>query len=130
MKIIKYMPKITSARTEYREISDLDHQWLIESQSRWMVRMGQLDQAASEDQRIVREHWWHRRTKTLPRGRQGLNTPCSFVSGCLWNMLWSQTLQRDFTQHQMEGLEIISQVMAEIFEEEQPLRFQISITEP
>lgn len=129
MRTIKYLPKITQAPTEYREISEDDHQWLIETLSRWLARLAELDAAHTEDQRCVREQWWHRRTKTLPRSRQGLNTPCSFVGGCLWNMLWAEPRQRDFTAHQMEGIEIISAVLGIAYAEEEPIRFQIGFTE-
>ncbi len=129
MKTIKYIPKQTSARTEYREILQDDHQWLITEITHWLVLLGSLDQPANEDQRIVCDQWAHRRQRSLPRGRGGLNTPVSMLAGLLDNFLFASTPQRDFTEHQCEALEMISQVISELWPHKQSVRFQISFIE-
>lgn len=112
VRTIKYVPKITSAKTEYREIDAKDladiHQQLI----RWLAVIGELDMTHDEDLRAVREQWAHRRSKSLPRGREGENTPASFVAGIINNMIFGD--QRDLSDRQMEGIEYISKWMAEI----------------
>ena len=124
IRTIKYVPKATSARTEYREIDPSDlaeiHQQLI----RWLAIMSELDMSHDEDMRAVREQFWHRRTKVLPSGKEGMNTPASFIGGIVNNMMFGE--QRDISARQMEGIEYISKWMVEIDPEKSvSFRFQI-----
>ena len=123
-KTIRYVPKITSARTEYCEIDPEDQAWLIDQLIHWLAVMGEMDQARDSDSEWVRDQWWHKRTKKLNSGKQGLNTPCSFVSGVIVNMLYKQPAQRDLTRKQMDDFETISAIMAQMFDTNS-IRFQI-----
>lgn len=124
IKTIKYIPKVTSAKTEYREIDPSElaevHQQLI----RWLAIMSEADMSHDEDIRAVREQFWHRRTKSLPSGKEGMNTPASFIGGIVNNMMFGT--QRDLSDRQCEGIEYVSKWMAEIDSEKSvSFRFQL-----
>ena len=70
--------------------------------------MGTLSNSNNEDLRLLRDQWWRRRRSTLPRGRDGQNTPESMVAGILENMLYLDTPQRNFTAKQSDAIEEIS----------------------
>lgn len=114
MKIIKYIPKITTAQTEYREIDPDDHVWLQTELIRWQTVIGELDQQHDQDSRWVRDEWWHRKSKKLHKGQHGPNTPCSVVAGIIHNIMFKEQPQRDFTRKQMEDIEYISLAMAQM----------------
>lgn len=114
-KAIPYVPKVTGARTNYREISQEDHDWLIQSLLKAMVKMGTLSNTTIEDQKAVRDQWYRRRRSSLPRGRDGQNTPESMIAGILDNMLYGDTPQRDFSDKQMDSIEDIFKWLEAIF---------------
>jgi hypothetical protein len=126
MRVIKYIPKATSARTEYREIDGDDDLWIRTELIRWLALVGELDQTHDEDLRLFRDGWWHRKSKTLSKGHLGPNSPCSVVSGIINNMMFKPTPQRDLTAKQMSDLELISQTLSGIFPNDATgIRFQI-----
>jgi hypothetical protein len=126
MRIIKYIPKATAARTEYREIDGDDDMWIRTELIRWLALVGELDQTHDEDLRLFRDAWWHRKSKNLSKGHLGPNSPCSVVSGIINNMMFKETPQRDLTAKQMSDLEVISQTLAGIFPTTATaMRFQI-----
>jgi len=127
IKIIKYLPKHTGAKTNYREISEEDQQWLNLQMIRWLSAMAELDQQRDEDSRWVRDQWWHKRTDKLHRGQNGQNTPCSVVGGILNNMMFKDTLQRDFSDKQMADIEYISAILAQVIEDCEAVRFQVGL---
>lgn len=127
MKVIKYIPKTTSARTEYREIDSEDYAWLQTQMIQWLTIMGQLDQKHDEDSKWVLSQWWHKKdSKKLHKGQEGPNTPCSTVCGILHNMLFKDQPQRDFSNKQMEDLEYVSLVVSQLGDCE-AIRFQIGL---
>lgn len=109
---IKYVPKITSAKTEYREVDAADLSGIQQQLIRWLAVMSEADMSHNEDIRAVREQFWHRRTKNLPSGKEGQNTPASFIGGIVNNMVFGT--QRDLSDRQMDGIEYISKWMSEI----------------
>lgn len=111
-RTVHFIPKITSARTEYREINPEDHTWLISQMLEWTVKMASLSNTTNPDLRAVRNDYWRKRRATLPRGREGQNSPESMVAGILENMLYDAEPQRDFTQRQCDAIEDISNWMA------------------
>jgi hypothetical protein len=126
MRTIKYVPKATAARTEYREIDGDDDMWIRTELIRWLALVGELDQTHDEDLRLFRDAWWHRKSKTLSKGHLGPNSPCSVVAGIINNMMFKETPQRDLTSKQMSDLELISQTLASIFPSSATaMRFQI-----
>jgi len=126
-KTIYYVPKITSAKTEYREISEDDHNWLIQQMLCGLVKMGAIGNSHNEDFKLVRTQYWHRRRAALPKGRDGQNTPESFIAGILDNMLYSDNPQRDFTAKQMEGIEDIFNWLSAVDSCLEEVRFMIRV---
>lgn len=128
MKTIKYIPKITSAQTQYREIDANDLLWLQMELIRWQTVVGQLDQLHDTDMKIFRDYFWHQKnSKRLHKGQHGPNTPCSTISGILHNIMFKQPAQRDLTDKQMEDIEWISGELAKFLDIEQ-IRFQIGLS--
>jgi len=63
-------------------------------------------------------------TKSLPSGKEGMNTPANFIGGIVNNMIFGQ--QRDLSARQMEGIEYVSKWMAELDPEQSvSYRFQL-----
>jgi hypothetical protein len=122
-RVIKFIPKSTGARTEYREIAIEDMAFVQSEMIRWLAIMSELDMARDEDSRWVRDQWWHKRTETLPRGRAGSNTPASFVGGMINNLVFGE--QRDLSDKQMDAIQNISHIMANFNDECSILTFQI-----
>jgi hypothetical protein len=123
VKTIKYVPKFTQARTEYREIAEEDLSWIKMELWRWLAIMAELDQLRDPDSRWVLDQWWHKRTQSLPKGQHGPNTPASFVGGLCQNLVFGT--QRDLTNRQMEALQTISHVLSQAFNTCTAIRFQI-----
>jgi len=123
-RIIKYVPKITGAKTEYREISEDDLQWLQVEMIRWLTRMAELDQSHDEDVKYFLSQWWHRKSKTLHRGQNGPNTPCSTIGGILHNMMFKEHPQRDFSAKQMDDIVAVSHILSEALDVT-AVRFQV-----
>lgn len=124
---IRYLPKITSARTEYREITEEDHQWLLSELNTWLVKMAMLSNTTDEDLRELRDSYWRKRRANLPRGRDGNNSPESMVAGILDNMLYAENPQRDFTDRQCQAIEDISRWMSAVDDSLSEVTFQIGV---
>ena len=127
-RTIFYLPIAAAAKTDYREIAQEEHNWIIQYLFRTLVKMGTLSNTTTEDLKTLRDQWWRKRRSTLPRSREGQNTPESMVAGILDNMLYCATLQRDFTQKQCDAIEDISNWMNAVNAEEfENIRFQLRI---
>ena len=125
---IPYIPKITGARTQYREISPTDHAWLQAQMVKSLVKCATLSNTTDEDQKIFRNEYWRRRRANLPRGRAGTNSPESLIGGILDNMLFTTPPQRDFSDKQMEALEDIFNWLAAVWPEDfDEVRFGIDL---
>lgn len=122
-RIIKFIPKITHARTEYREIAEEDMSFLQSEMIRWLSRMAELGVERSEDSKWVNNQWWHKRTDTLPKGANGQNTPASFTGGMINNIVFGT--QRDLTDKQMDAIMNISHVLGSALEGCTSITFQI-----
>lgn len=109
IRIIHYTPKITNARTQYVTIEKNDMAWIQSEIVRWLALMGALDSHRNQDIRLIQKHWWYKRTNTLPKGMDGQNSPLTFVSGILNNLMFGT--QHDLSIIQMEALENISAQM-------------------
>jgi hypothetical protein len=117
--------KNTLARTEYLELDEDDAQWLKTELIRWLAKMSETQADPSELWRLVHCEYWSKRTKTLPKGRSGLNSPASFTGGLINNLLFGD--QRDFTVRQTEGIRDISAQICQLFDDLEPIQFRISI---
>lgn len=123
MRTIKYIPKVTAAHTQYREIDPEDQLWLQTELIRWLAVMSELDMCHDSDSKWVKDQWWHKRSATLPKGRLGQNTPASFVGGLLHNIMFGN--QRDLTDKQMDAIQNISHIISQAAEGCTGIKFQI-----
>lgn len=127
-KIIKYIPKNTSAGTEYREIDEADKAWILQQCIRALSTMAEYDKKSGTDNSDdvwIRDSWWHKKRKDLHKGKDGMNTPCSVLGGIVNNMMFKVPEQRDFSNKQMMDIENIFNAMAHFRDDIQPVRFQI-----
>lgn len=129
MKIVKYIPKQTAAGTEYREIHEDDKADILNTLIRVLAQITELDTQNTDDSIWIRDQWWHKRNKKLHKGKNGLNTPASVVGGIVHNMMYKTPAQRDFSDKQMEDLEMIMNGLHAVFPDIEPYRFQIGFGE-
>ena len=122
-RVIKYIPKVTSARTEYREINREDMDFIQSELIRWLALMSEIDMARDEDSKWVRDQWWHKRSDSLPKGQLGQNTPASFTGGMVNNIVFGN--QRDLTDKQMDAIQNISHILGQCVEGCTVVTFQI-----
>lgn len=124
-RMIKYRPKTTSANTTYVELFEEDHAWLKTELIRWLALMSEQQGSDSELWSVIQYQYWSKRTKTLPKGKLGLNSPQSFIGGLINNLVFGT--QRDFTESQTEAVRDISAQLAQLFDSVEPIVFRISI---
>lgn len=122
-RMIRYYPKNTAARTTYTELSDSDTAWLKTELIRWLARMSETQADPDELWQIIHRQYWSKRTKSLPKGRAGLNSPASFTGGLINNLLFGD--QRDFTERQLEAIRDISAQLNQLFDDIEPIQFAI-----
>lgn len=109
MKEIYYTPKITAAKTQYNSISATDMLYIQNYCIRYLALMGEVSINQNEDLQQFVKQYWTKRNKTLPKGKNGLNTPQSFISGLLNNLMYGT--QNDLSDIQMDALQNISAIM-------------------
>jgi hypothetical protein len=126
IKTIRYIPKVTGARTEYREIDVQDMAYIQQELIRWMTLIGELDMARDQEIKSIRTAL-HERNANLPKGRLGQNSITSFISGMISNLVFGG--QRDLTSIQMTALETIAAIMSTVFSDCEAYRFQIGLGE-
>lgn len=110
IRTIRYMPKVTMAKTQYVEIEPNDMLWLESELMRYLTLFGELDGNRNEDIRQVMKQWWYKRSSTLPKGVEGQNSPLTFTSGLLNNLLYKG--QRDLSTKYLDAIENISSQVA------------------
>ncbi len=123
-KQINYNPKITSAKTQYNEISPEDMSFVQLELVRYMALMGELKKNRDREVQNVINQWYSKRTQTLPKGKDGWNTPESFIAGLLNNLMFGN--QNDLSQIQMDALENISANMSLIYDAVRDLNLQVN----
>jgi hypothetical protein len=121
-KQIMYDPKTTSANTQYNTIDKQDMVWLQTELIRYMALMGELSKYRDRDVQNTINQYYRKRTGTLPKGITGQNTPESFISGLLNNLMFGN--QNDLSQIQMDALENISANMSIIYDAVKGLHLQ------
>lgn len=110
-RMVSYLPKNTAANTEYRDVCEGDHSWLLNQLMQYLVMMATLTTSKSEDNKIVIAEYWRKKRSNLPKGREGQNSPESMVAGIIENMLYATVPQKDFTAKQCTAIEDISHWM-------------------
>ena len=126
MKTIEYDPKITNASTQYNKISDTDMAYLQGELVKYLSLMGELSKSRNRDIQNILNQYWRKRSQTLPKGKDGWNTPESFVSGLLNNTMFGT--QNDLSDIQMDALTNISSMMENIADAVSNLNLQPNTT--
>ncbi len=121
-KQIKYDPKTTQAKTQYNKIDKKDMDLVQIELIRYLSLMGELSKNRDREVQNIINQWYKKRTQTLPKGKDGWNTPESFISGLLNNIMFGN--QNDFSQIQMDALENISANMELIYDAVRGLNLQ------
>lgn len=109
IKIIRYVPKITNAKTTYVDIDKQDMLWLQSELIHYLSIMGEIDGHRNEDLRQIMKYYWYKRSSTLPKGVNGQNSPLTFIAGLVNNLVYGS--QRDLTIATLESIENISNQM-------------------
>lgn len=108
------MPKSTNAKVQYIDLDKDDMEWLQTEMLRWLALMGEMDGSHNDDVKQIMKYWWYKKSNTLPKGKQGQNSPLTFVSGLVNNLVFGST--RDLTTIYLDSIENISSNMV-LFEE-------------
>jgi len=111
IQVIEYLPKNTSARTQYMELRPEDLMQVHQELIKYLAVMGELSINKDSDIRALTKVYWNARTGTLPKGNQGQNSPHSFVAGIINNMVFGK--QFDLSKIQLDAIENITHRMAE-----------------
>ncbi len=114
MRIIKYIPRVTAARTTYCDMDPKEMAWIQMEMIRYLSVMGEMSINRNEDVRAILKTWWTKRSSSLPKGSSGQNSPLSFVSGLLNNIAFGT--QYNLSTIQMTAIENISAVMVNFLE--------------
>lgn len=122
MKQIVYEPKITNANTQYNVIDPTDQAWILKECLRYNCMMNELSISKDENIKLFIREWYRKRNATLPKGRNGLNTPESFIAGIINNIMFGT--QNDLSDVQMDALSNISAKMELIYKLVAPLKLQ------
>lgn len=123
---IYYTPRLTQARTQYREIPQEDRAWLLAQLNRAVILMSTLGNTQDVTMASVRRDFWHRVNNTLPHGRSARNTPETFTSGLVDNLVYGT--QRDLSAPQCDGVEFIMEWMNAVWPDLFPrVVFQIEV---
>lgn len=124
-RTIKYFPKNTAARTTYLELHDDDLAWLKTEMIRWLALMTESATRHDELWKEVLGLYWNKRTQSLPKSKEGPNSPATFVAGLVNNLVFGA--QRDISERQMEGIRDISNNLSKIRDDVDNIVFQIGV---
>jgi hypothetical protein len=113
MKEISYDLKNTTARTQYYKIGGNDMAWLMSELTRYLALCGELSKLPDKEVQEVLNQFWRDKNKDLPKGKTGPNSPESFVSGMLNNIMFGN--QYDLSDVQASSIERISRCMEVIY---------------
>lgn len=126
-KQINYDPKITNANTQYNKIDNNDMAYVQLQLVRYMALLGELTKHRDREVQNIINQWYRKKTQTLPKSNNGWNTPETFISGLLNNLMFGN--QNDLSQTQMDALENISANMELIYDAVKGLYLQPNTTD-
>lgn len=124
-RVYQYTLKHTQARTQYVSIPEEDFAAITAQLMQTLARISELDAERDEEWRLVRDQYFHRRRRDLPRGQHGENTPTSFIGGLVTNTVYGS--QRDLTTRQLEGLENVTAQINQLWEDLPAMTFRQSL---
>jgi hypothetical protein len=111
---ITYDPKITNAKTQYNAISQKDMTFVQTELIRYMALMDELVNVRDKPEvKYAVEGYWRKKSKTLPKGKYGQNSPQTFTAGLLNNLMFGN--QVDLSDIQMDAIRDISACMHVIY---------------
>jgi hypothetical protein len=114
MRNIEYTLKSTSANTQYVTINRDDMTFIQAQFIKYLTTFGELPLYNTVDTKLVIKDYWTKIHKHLPRSKYGMNSPVTFISGLLNNMLYGKS--KDFTIHVLPGIELLSNEIYEILQ--------------
>jgi hypothetical protein len=103
------MPRKTIANTTYTEMSDEDFEIVKAVLMKVAAVICESSNSTSEEGKEAFKEF-NKRTKELPKGKNGLNTIASFTGGVINNIVFGT--QRDFTVKQLDGIEYVTAALS------------------
>jgi hypothetical protein len=126
VKTIKYKDKLSAIKnTQYTRIDPDDLLWIKSSMIRWLGLIAEHSANQDTDWRTVYKEYFNKPNPSLPKRKNGPNTPSSFVGGVINNTVYGT--QQDLTVKQLEGIQTISRDINQIWAECEQILFQRSI---
>ena len=124
-RIITILPKVTSAKTQYYDMSDDDTAYIYD----WLIRfLADLTELATHDEELKKE-WFKRQPKLYPKGVKGPNSTASMVAGIISAKLSNP--KHNISDPQLEPLESIFEMIEVLYSgadnPPQSIRFQKSL---
>jgi hypothetical protein len=116
MRIIKYVPKITAAKTHYREIDAEDAVWLQSQLILWLALCSELQQRRDSDSEEFIRHWWTKRNSTMPKGQHGPNSHASILAGICSAKL--RDPKKNLSTPQLDVVEQMFEMIAQYYSSE------------
>ena len=98
--IIEAKQKSVNANTLYYSISAADKREILNVLTEFLAL---TIEAAQHDKELRTSIW--AAVRDLPRGSNGMNSPCSFVAGLIAQHV--ENARRDFSSRQLDGLDIL-----------------------
>jgi hypothetical protein len=125
---IMYDVKMTSANTTYYNISEEDKNYLLNKLIQINSYMGEISLTKKQDIKdLIR--WYTKPNKSLPYSRpwKRYNSPQSFISGTLNNLLYGTTKDiSDVSAAHLENIISLFCQLTEAVDEEEKRKIQIS----
>ena len=124
-RTVTILPKMTSAKTQYYDISDDDTAYIYD----WLIRfLADLTELATHDEELKKE-WFKRQPKLYPKGVKGPNSTASMIAGIISAKLANP--KHNISEPQLEPLEQIFEMIEVLYSGSdnppQSIRFQKSL---
>lgn len=106
---IVILPKLTSAKTQYYDMSDEDTAYIYD----WLIRfLADLTELATHDEELKKE-WFRRQPRVYPKGQKGPNSTASMIGGIISARLANP--KHNLSEPQLEPLESIFDMIATLY---------------
>ena len=112
MRQIEYSLKNTIATTQYVIINSTDTEFLIETFIKYLATFGELSNRKDDNCKLITKSYWNKSHRRLPRSKNGYNTPYSFISGLLNNMLFRNS--NNLSMYVLPGIECLSKEVHDV----------------
>jgi hypothetical protein len=112
MKTIRYIPKNTSAHTDYVIIDESDMLLVKLNLIHYLSIMGELHNIGDSIIRQIYYKYWTSKHKKLVKCKYGLNTPESFTSGLIRNLYFGT--QTNLSMPTLASITLLSDEMFQL----------------